>query len=308
MTEQDKLYENISNAEKLLNQKENINAMIKTIGNLNDYYSATSSILRALDQYKNLSKLNSLNNRAILNQVMVANSVMKVIEQHLNISKLGNINNSLPQFGGAYAILRQAALLNPQYIQTFSGLQRLSIQQSKIIGSIYNNLLAENNIINSQKFSSVQKILDSQERIFSVINKIEYKEGLEDSAEIKIKQLIDTFNSENIEEQIQIINKEPDLNTKISLLNTIVSIIALITMIILGVIAHNDSKEASINQEEIISLLNKNIEIQEQQNELLDKISDNKDQELYINKEQVKSLQELLSTTKTLETKISERD
>lgn len=177
-----------------------------------------------------------------------------------------------------------------------------------MIGSIYNNLLAENNIINSQKFSSVQKILDSQERIFSVINKIEYKEGLEDSAEIKIKQLIDTFNSENIEEQIQIINKEPDLNTKISLLNTIVSIIALITMIILGVIAHNDSKEASINQEEIISLLNKNIEIQEQQNELLDKISDNKDQELYINKEQVKSLQELLSTTKTLETKISERD
>ena len=177
-----------------------------------------------------------------------------------------------------------------------------------MIGSIYNNLLAENNIINSQKFSSVQKILDLQERIFSVINKIEYKEGLEDSAEIKIKQLIDTFNSENIEEQIQIINKEPDLNTKISLLNTIVSIIALITMIILGVIAHNDSKEASINQEEIISLLNKNIEIQEQQNELLDKISDNKDQELYINKEQVKSLQELLSTTKTLETKISERD
>lgn len=199
-------------------------------------------------------------------------------------------------------------MLNPQYKQTFSGLQRLSIQQSKMIGSIYNNLLAENNIINSQKFSSVQKILDSQERIFSVINKIEYKEGLEDSAEIKIKQLIDTFNSENIEEQIQIINKEPDLNTKISLLNTIVSIIALITMIILGVIAHNDSKEASINQEEIISLLNKNIEIQEQQNELLDKISDNKDQELYINKEQVKSLQELLSTTKTLETKISERD
>ena len=177
-----------------------------------------------------------------------------------------------------------------------------------MIGSIYNNLLAENNIINSQKFSSVQKILDLQERIFSVINKIEYKEGLEDSAEIKIKQLIDTFNSENIEEQIQIINKEPDLNTKMSLLNTIVSIIALITMIILGVIAHNDSKEASINQEEIISLLNKNIEIQEQQNELLDKISDNKDQELYINKEQVKSLQELLSTTKTLETKISERD
>ena len=231
MTEQDKLYENISNAEKLLNQKENMNAMIKTIGNLNDYYSATSSILRALDQYKNLSKFNSLNNRAILNQVKVANSVMKVIEQHLNISKLGNINNSLPQFGGAYTILRQAALLNPQYKQTFSGLQRLSIQQSKMIGSIYNNLLAENNIINSQKFSSVQKILDSQERIFSVINKIEYKEGLEDSAEIKIKQLIDTFNSENIEEQIQIINKEPDLNTKISLLNTIVSIIALITMI-----------------------------------------------------------------------------
>lgn len=106
MTEQDKLYENISNAEKLLNQKENMNAMIKTIGNLNDYYSATSSILRALDQYKNLSKFNSLNNRAILNQVKVANSVMKVIEQHLNISKLGNINNSLPQFGGAYTILR----------------------------------------------------------------------------------------------------------------------------------------------------------------------------------------------------------
>ena len=83
-------------------------------------------------------------------------------------------------------------------------------------------------------------------------------------------------------------------------------------MIIIGVIAHNDSKVSSINQEAIISLLNKNIEIQEQQNELLEKIRDNEEKELSINKEQseeqAKLLQELLNTTKVLETKLSEDD
>ena len=317
MSEQDKLYENISNAERLLKQKANMNAMVKTIGNLNNYYSATSSILRALDQYNNISKLCSINSNAIkainaMNNTGMASSIMRAVQQYQNISKIANINNPLPQFGGAYAILRQATLLNSNYTKTFSALQRLSIQQTKIFGSAYNVITARNNLINSQNLSSVQKILDSHERIFSAIDKIEYSEDIDDKKEIEVKQLLSTVDNENIEEQIQIITQEPDLNTRIALFNAVLTVITLFTMIIIGVIAHNDSKVSSINQEAIISLLNKNIEIQEQQNELLEKIRDNEEKELSINKEQsekqAKLLQELLNTTKVLETKLSEDD
>lgn len=317
MSEQDKLYENISNAERLLKQKANMNAMVKTIGNLNNYYSATSSILRALDQYNNISKLSSINSNAIkainaMNNTGMASSIMRTVQQYQNISKIGNINNSLPQFGGAYAILRQATLLNSNYTKTFSALQRLSIQQAKIFGSAHNIITARNNLINSQKLNSVQKILDSHERILSAIEKIEYSEDIDDKKEIEVKQLISTVDSENIEEQIQIITEEPNLNTKIALFSAIVALLSFLAGIYIGVIAHNDSKVDSINQEAIISLLNKNIEIQEQQNELLEKIRNNEEQELSINKEQseqqAKLLQELLNTTKVLETKLSEND
>lgn len=313
MSKQDNFYGSLSNAEKLLNYKSNMNTMIKTMNNLNHYYSATSNVLRALEQFNNVSKLGNISNRATmainsLKPFSATSSIMKAIEQHKNLSKLGNVNNSLYQFSGAYAILKQASLLNSTYTKAFSALQSLSAQQSKIFDSVYNQITIKNDILNPQSLQSIQKVLDSHERIFSAIDKIEYNEDVEDSVEIKVEQLINTVNDENIEEQIQIINTEPDKNTRIALFSALVAVISLVAMIIFGVIAHNDSKASSINQEEIILLLNQNIKNQEQQNVLLEKTCNNKEQELSLSKQQAELIQELLSTIKALETKLSEED
>ncbi len=178
-------------------------------------------------------------------------------------SKFDKLNNIVKQTSGIYAMLEQNHIFSQKYMNTLATLQRFATMQDNMYKtfSTYENI--QKMIVQTNGISTIQHIIDSQSRLYSMIEKFSYEP--DNKNDISVDNIIETIEEENFEEQTNVIEKETSESLKTYLQKNHLAILALVVSIVFGVITIQNNKNTELQQDRVISLLERNVAIQEQQ-------------------------------------------
>lgn len=275
--------------------------------NPEDFFIGNSPIAQALKgQNKISATFNAISNinSSIASIGRIQSSLDKICGCY---SKFDKLNNFFQRVSGTQAAIKNANILNERYFKTLELIRKTARMQNNICNSLVHFDNLNNIMMQASNVQAMHEIMISQSRIASLVEKYNPQNTTANKDEISIKEIVKTIQDENIEKQLALIKEEPSLELKITIIGTMIAILTMIATVIIGIVAHEDSKTASLNQERIISLLQENIALQEKQNKLLEENNNIQTKQLSLNEQQIKLFQELIDTTLNIKAEMADK-